>query len=88
MAMESDDREMIFRVEPVSCKYMNEQMSDTGMVKQMMKVALQRPKKIITTNTTKMKANITVSASELILLVISREPSKIVEIWTSEGNEA
>ena len=35
---------------------MNEQMSETGMVMQMMKVARQRPRKAITTSTTKMKA--------------------------------
>jgi len=54
---------------------MNEQISETGIVRQMMNVARQRPKKIITTSTTKMKAYMIVSDSDPIASVISCEPS-------------
>ncbi len=54
---------------------MNEQINDTGMVMQMMNVARQRPRKIMTTSTTKMKAYMTVSESDPIASVISCEAS-------------
>ncbi len=64
---------------------MNEQISDTGIVMQMMKVARQRPRKTMTTSTTKMKAYMMVSESEPMASVISCEPSKMSCIFTSEG---
>ena len=64
---------------------MNEQISETGIVMQMMSVARQRPRKIITTSTTKIKAYMMVSESDPMASVISCEPSKISSILTSFG---
>ncbi len=66
---------------------MNEQISDTGIVMQMMKVARQRPRKTMTTSTTKMKAYMIVSESEPMASVISCEPSKMSCISTSRGSD-
>ena len=65
---------------------MNEQISETGIVMQMMSVARQRPRKIITTSTTKIKAYMMVSESDPMASVISCEPSKISSIFTSLGS--
>ncbi len=54
---------------------MNEHISDTGIVMQMMNVARQRPRKIITTSTTKMNAYMIVSDSEPMASVISCDAS-------------
>ena len=67
---------------------MNEQISDTGIVIQVMSVALHRPRKAITTSTTKIKAYMIVSESDPMALVISCDPSKIVSIFTSRGRLA
>ncbi len=66
---------------------MNEQMSDTGIVMQMISVARQRPRKTITTSTTKMKAYMIVSESDPMASVISSEASKMSSIFTSFGSD-
>ena len=64
---------------------MNEQISDTGIVIQIISVARHRPRKTITTSTTKIKAYMMVSESDPMASVISCEPSKISSILTSFG---
>ncbi len=64
IAIESADSDMMFSVEPVAYRYMNAQTSDMGIVRQMMNVARQRPRNIITTSMTNMNAYMIVSPSE------------------------
>ena len=63
-------------------------MSDTGMVRAMMMVARQRPRKNSTTSTTKMKAYMTVSVRLFMLLVMYSDESKKMSILTSAGRSS
>ncbi len=77
---------MMFSVEPVAYRYMNAQTSDMGIVRQMMNVARQRPRNIITTSMTNMNAYMIVSPSEAMASVISCELSYMVRTSTSLGS--
>ncbi len=67
---------------------MNDTISDMGIVRQMMKVALHLPRKNITTSITNMNANITDCDSDEILSRIDSEVSLITSIFTSAGSDA
>ena len=55
MAMESELSEMMLSVLPVSSRYMKAESSDIGIVRTMIKVARQRPKKSSTMSITTQK---------------------------------
>ena len=78
--------DIIFNVPSVNAKYTNDAINDNGMVIPTTTVARQRPVKIYTTNTTNSKAYRIVSANDLIVLIISFDPSTITPILTSAGN--
>ena len=63
-------------------------MSDTGIVRIIMNVALHLPRKNSTTIITKMPASSTVSVKELILLFIKSDVSRTISIFTSGGRDA
>ena len=86
MAMASADIEMMFRVLPVAYRYISEASRASGMDRTMMKVDFQFPRKRKTTSITTRKVMMMVSMRVRIVLMISREPSTIVVIFTSEGS--
>ena len=85
MDIDKADSDTMFRVLPVAYRYMNDAMSEMGIVMVMMSVARQRPRKKNTTITTKSKAYITVSTSDAMVLRILSEVSTITPSFTSEG---
>ena len=64
---------------------MNAVTSEIGIVRQMMNVARQRPKKAMTTRITNMNAYITESLSELMESIIDSEPSTMISMFMSGG---
>ncbi len=79
------DSDTIFSVLPVAYRYMNEAISEIGIVIVMMSVARQRPRNMNTTIITNKSAYITVSTSEAIVLRMLSEVSTIMPSSTSEG---
>ena len=83
--MDRADSETMLSELPVTARYMNEAMSDMGMVMVMMSVALHRPRKKNTTMMTNSRAYITVSTSEAMVLRMLSDVSTIMPSFTSDG---
>ena len=83
--MDRADSETMLSELPVTSRYMNEAMSDMGMVMVMMSVALHRPRKKNTTMMTNSRAYITVSTSEAMVLRMLSDVSTIMPSFTSDG---
>jgi hypothetical protein len=85
MAMESEVSEMTLMEFPVIKRYRKATISDMGIVRTIIKVALHRPRKKSTTKTTNRNAHIRVFERLLIDPLIKSEVSMIRLILTSGG---
>ena len=83
--MDNAESEMMFSVLPVANRYMNEAMSETGIVMTIIMVARQRPRNMNTTIMTNSRAYSTVSSSEAMVLRMLSEVSMITPSFTSAG---
>ncbi len=83
--MDSAERETIFRVLPVIARYMNDAMSEIGIVIATIMVARHLPRNTNTTMTTNRRAYSIVSTRDAIVLRILSEVSTMTPNFTSEG---
>ena len=88
IAMDSELREMMFNVFPDANKYAKAAINEIGIVRIIINVALQRPRKINTTNITTMKVIMIVSCKLSIVFKMFVEVSIITPSCTSDGKLA
>ena len=86
--MESELNDIMFNVLPVANRYMRDANNDIGIVRIMINVALQRPKKINTTNITNMNVMKMVSFRESMVLRMLSDVSTMIPNLTSEGSDS